>query len=254
MKALDIISSAMRLIGSLAEGETLPSSSASDGLLVLNGMVDSWQIERLMLFTTQPVAKDINGIPFTLNGQQSYTLGTGGTLNYPRPPRVDRYSIVVLNNPAQPLELPIDSLTDAEWQMIPVKNVSSALPTTVYNDLGFPFMTLSFWPIPNTAVQLILYIWVALSQFADLVTDYTFPPGYNEALRYNLALRLIAEYPGNYPAQVMQTVPALATAAISKIKSFNTPLSYLYCDPALVTPDKQVWNYLTGTSQPPGGR
>ena len=114
-------------------------------------------------------------------------------------------------------------------------------------------MTLSFWPIPNTGVGLALYPWVALSQFADLVTDYVFPPGYQEALRYNLAARLLAEYPGNYAQEVMISVPALATSSKAKVKSFNAPIQYLFCDPALTSPDKQIFNYWTGTSAPLGG-
>ena len=254
MRALDIIASSMRLIGTLASGEPVPSADAFDALNVLNGMVDTWQIERLMLFAQARVTSDMNGNPFLLSGSQTYTLGVGGTLNYPRPARVNRYGIISLNNPEQPLELQMESYTADQWQTIPVKNIQSALPTCVWNDLGFPLMTLSFWPIPNTGVGLALYPWVTLSQFANLTTDYTFPPGYQEALRYNLAARLMAEYPGNYPQEVLTSVPTLAIASKSAVKSFNAPVQYLYCDPALVTPENQVFNYYTGTSAPPGGR
>lgn len=253
MRALDIIASSMRLIGTVASGESVPAADASDALNVLNGMVDTWQIERLMLFAQARITNDVNGNPFLLNGQQTYTLGTGGDLNIPRPARIDKYGIISLNNPQQPLELVMENLTSDQWQTIPVKAIYSALPTAVWNDLSFPLMNLNFWPIPNTGVGLALYPWVALTEFADLVTNYTFPPGYQECLRYNLAARLMAEYPGNYPQEVLVSVPALAVDSMAKVKSFNAPIQYLYCDPALTSPDKQIFNYYTGTSAPPGG-
>ena len=251
--ALDLITSSMRLIGSLASGETPSGAEATDGLDVLNGMVDAWQVQRLMIFTTARITQDVNGNPFLLNGQQSYTLGTGGDLNIPRPARIDTYGIIQLNNAQQPLELGLQNLTIDQWQTIPVKNIQSALPTAVWNDGGFPLMTLSFWPIPNTGVGLALYPWVALNEFTDLTTEYSFPPGYYKCLRYNLALDLMAEYPGNYAQEVMAAVPAIAKASMAVVKSFNAPIQYLYCDPALTSPDKQIFNYYTGSSAPPGG-
>ena len=245
----------MRLIGSLASGEVLPADVANDGLMVLNGMLDTWQIERLMLFAQARIVSDVLGNPFQLvGGQQSYSVGTNGDFNIPRPARIDHIGIINLNNPNQPLELPLDVLTSDQWQVIPVKNIQSALPTVVWNDLQFPYMNLSYWPVPNTQLGTALYPWVAITQFADLVTDYTFPPGYNEAIRYNLAARLMAEFPGNYAQQTMQSVPALAISTIAAVKSFNSPTMYLYCDPILVSPDKNVFNWYTGTSNPPGGR
>lgn len=253
--ALDVITSSMRLIGTLASGETPSDAEASDALDVLNGMVDSWQAERLMIFSTQRVVTDSNGNPLMLtSGKQSYTVGTGGDFDIPRPARIDTYSVINLANAAQPLELPLGSgLTDDEWQGVPVKNTFSSLPVTVWNDLSYPFMTLWYWPIPNTAVGVALYIWQSLSEFVDLTTDYTFPPGYYEALRYNLAGRLIAEYPGNYTQEVLSAIPILALSAIAKVKSFNAPVNYLLCDEALVG-RTGFWNYRTGDFQRTGGR
>ena len=75
MTALDLISSALRLINVMASGETTPIDMASDSLMVLNDMIDSWNTERQSIFTTR-----IDDFPFVL-GQQNYTLGTGGDLS-----------------------------------------------------------------------------------------------------------------------------------------------------------------------------
>ena|SRR5579864_7876426 len=245
MKALDLISSSMRLIGALASGEVPTGAEASDALTVLNQMLDTWAAERLMVFTIT-----IQEFPLTVN-QQVYTYGTGGNFNSPRPARIDRASIVSLQNPAQPLELPIDYYTNWDWQQVPVKNIQTTLPQAVYDDQAFPFRNLSFWPIPTVAVNTRLYVWTALSQYASLTTDNTYPPGYLEALRYNLAVRLMAEMPGGFDPIMASVTQPLAVESLARVKSMNLPLIEAFCDAALT--DKSVrYNYYSDT--PVGGQ
>src|SRR5215813_9162525 len=188
MTAIDLITSALRLIGVTASGEQPTGEEASDALVILNQMIDSWNEERLNVLTIT-----ISNFSLT-TGTQVYTLGTGVTFNATRPAAIYRISIISLANPAQPLELPMEMLTDAQWREIPVKNITSALPLKVYDDGSFPLRNLSYWPIPTIAVQTAIYGWTALTQFASQSTDLTFPPGYLKALRYNLAVDLAPEF------------------------------------------------------------
>src|ERR1700735_3952362 len=99
---IDVISSALRLIGVLAAGETPDAGSASDALLVFNDMVDSWQAQRLMIY-------QVSRLLFNLtSGQQVYTYGLGNPatianpdFNSPRPAAIERMGIINLNNPQQ---------------------------------------------------------------------------------------------------------------------------------------------------------
>src|SRR6185437_12004235 len=177
MTVLDLITSALRSLVVLGSGETPTSDEAQDALSIFNLMVDSWNAERLTIFTIP-----MQEFSITTN-QQTYTLGPGGTLNLSVwPSRVERYGIVNLNNPAQPLELPLEMLTVDQWAAIPVKQISSTLPTKIYDDGAFPLRNVSFWPIPATAVNLRVYYWSALSGAASLQTVLAQPPGYVEAL------------------------------------------------------------------------
>ena len=160
-----------------------------------------------------------------------YTMGPGGDFNTTRPSSIDRISIVSLTNPNQPLELPIDYYTDWDWQNVPVKNIATTLPTAVYDDGDFPLRRLSYWPIPSVQVKTRIYSWQQLSQFPDLFTDLTFPPGYKEALRYNLASRLIAEMPGEYAQITVAQTALLAVESLARIKSMNMPIIQAFCDP-----------------------
>lgn len=245
MNALTLISSSMRLIGALASGETPTNAESQDALMVLNGMLDSWTAERDTVFTIT-----IATFPLTVN-QQVYGYGIGGDFNAPRPARIDRVSIVSLTNPNQPLELPLDIYTDWDWQQQPVKNIQTTLPQAVYIDNSYPLNHISYWPIPTQAVNTIIYGWTALSQFPDLVTDINFPPGYMEALRYNLAVRLIAEFPAEYSQVMVQSTAQLAVESLARIRSMNIPLVEAFCDAALTAKNVR-YNYYS--DMPVGGR
>lgn len=212
----------MRLIGVLASGETPSSAEAEDGRTILNQMLDSWSAEKLMIFTNVRTVLTPGSL------KQAYTLGTGGDFSVARPPRIDSMSVLITSSTPN-IELPIKMLTDEEWQQIPVKDVSSAVPTQVWDDGGFPLRTLSFWPTPNVSLSFVMYAWTALQQFADLTTDYTFPPGYLKALRYNLAVDLAPEFGRPVPAEVA------AQAVMSKalLKTMNVQETLLMCDPAV---------------------
>ena len=213
------------------------AAEASDGLQVLNAMLDSWLAERLMTFSIL-----ISTFPLTPL-QQTYTCGPGGNFNMTRPAKIDRISIVSLLNPLQPIELAIPMLSEQEWQQIVVKNIPTTLPLEVYDDAAYPLRNLSYWPIPTIAVNTILYTWQQLTQFPDLVTDLQFPPAYAKAIRYNLALDLAPEF------GVSQINPLVVEQALESkgiVKSINMPIVQSYCDSALVGEGGR-YNYYSDT-------
>lgn len=230
--ANDYVAGALRLIGAYAAGEPLDPEDASDGLTALNQMIRSWQNERLMF----PAV--IRQGPYSLTqGIQNYYVGqplpnplpagyaaltpTGSANGIPRPQRIERCGIITQINSAQPLELPMDLLTEVQWLAIPTKNVSSTLPLKVYPDLEWPLMTLFVWPIPNAPCQMTIYAWDAnLQQFPDQVTQILFPAGYERALRYNLAVELAPEF----NKEASQSVQGIAVSSKAAIKSFNSPV------------------------------
>jgi hypothetical protein len=242
MNGGQLLASAFRLIGVLASGETLSGAESTDALLIAQQMLDSWQAERLNVFAIQ-----FNEFPLT-PGTQTYTCGTGGTFNMTRPAKIERYSIVNLNNPAQPLELPLQILDYQEWQsIVPVKLISSTLPQYVYDDHQYPLRNINYWCIPTVAVNTRLYSWAPLSTFPDLVTDVEFPPAYAKAIRYNLAVDLAPEWGRQVPQEVL--LQAIQSKAV--LKSMNAPAPQMMADPAVVNPRGRVYNWLTDL---PAGR
>jgi hypothetical protein len=190
-------------------------------------MVDEWQADGLKIFT-----ENINTFPFVL-GQQTYTLGTGGSFNMARPTKIDRMGVQILSNPTQPSEVPITMLDKDGWANVRVKNIAGSYPLFCYPDYNFPTMMLYFWVIPGLACNCVIYSWAPLSTFPDLnITSVNFPPAYAQALRYNLAIKLAPEF--DIPmTPSFQLVAQTAEASIKALKDINLPSPVLRCDPGL---------------------
>lgn len=237
MTQSDLITAALIEIGVVAPGETASAQDLATASTILQHMMDAWQAERLYIFA---LARQVF-IPAAL--KQTYTLGLTGDFNVARPAKIERYAILNLANVAQPVELPLDSLTAAQWAAIPVKNVPSAFPSKVWDDQQYPLRNLNYWPVPTTNIQFIIYNWVALTTWPDLFSDITFPPGYLEALRYALAIRLAPAY--GAAAMVTPDLKELAKDAKRRIKIMNAPMIDLKCDPMLVSHDKAIYDWRT---------
>ena len=246
--ASDFIKSALRLVGSLGSGEDPPESELTDAQQALNDMLDSWSAQRTSIFTVPRVTVDQNQNTLVLiANQQALTLGnSSGTENLllARPPRLDRVAIMYSASQQTPVEVPLEMLDDVQWEAISNKSTPSLLPQTCFNDKGFPDMTLSFWPIPTQANPIVLYPWIALQQFADLKTKFSFPPAYARAIRYNLAVDLAAEFPGDL--QKLPLVMKIAGDAKRYIESINAPTKVAFCDPAIVGSGGPRGNIYTG--------
>lgn len=235
-----LIRRTLRILGVLAAGSALDPSDAADGLVTLNGMVKSWQGQRLTLYVVEAHTYDL------VSGQQDYTIGPGGDFDQTRPMTIERASIISYQNPSQPLEMAIDPIFDVQqWQAVTTKNVTSALPVYVYYEPTFPLAKLKYFPIPyQQPLATRLYIPTPLTQFADGTTDYNFPPVYEEAIVYQLARRLCIEYQKPFPQELMN----MANEAIAVMKRTNITLTDLEIDPALLW-RRRYFSWLTGDMQ-----
>lgn len=211
--AMNLIKTAMRKINALASGEDPEADEAADILGTLNGMIESWAAERLMIFTIQRQLF----VPTVL--KQVYAVGPTGDFNIPRPPAIEALGVIILSNPVQPLELPMTKLNYDGWRGIPVKNIFSTVPEKYWDDQGMPLRNISIWPVPSVQVNFAFYTWTAIQTFQDLFTPYTFPPGYISAMIWNLAKKISSEFPG-FP-QATQLVLEEAQSTKARIETIN---------------------------------
>jgi hypothetical protein len=178
----DLIASAARLAGVLADGEVLTASELNDSLLVLNDLLENWSVERLSVWDTA------NEVFNLVAGTASYTMGSGGDFNTGRPPLGILGGFVTVNG----ADLPLTPITRAQYDLFMVK-AQQGVPERVMYIGAYPLASVVFWPVPSEAMAVSLQTTRTLTQ-ATLSTQLSGPPGWVKALRSNLGVELCAEF------------------------------------------------------------
>lgn len=199
--ALDLIESAADNIGV----SNLTSAERTKALAALNTMIDSWNSERLTLFQ-----EDEDQL--TLTTSISYTIGSGGTFNVTRPVRLIS---AFYRETSGSIDYPIRRFIDkSEWDLIPQKTLDG-IPELVWYDTAYPLGSINVFP--QKAGYLFLTSAKQLTEFASTSTSVSLPPGYREALIYNLSLRLGPVFELPVPQEVMM----IASRSLGAIRSAN---------------------------------
>lgn len=239
----DLLTATLKLIGAIAKSEQPSADESADALARLQDMIDAWAADRLMIYS---VTRSLYPL---VSGTQTYSIGPGATFNQVRPMWIENAGIISNNNPLQPLELPMAILSTDQWAGISIKNVATSLAWYLYYDYAFNasgWGNLNVWPIPNVStLQIALYTPIPLTSFAALADTILLPPGFAEALRYNLAVRLAPEF----GMKLEPVIYAIAQEGLARIERANKRLYHMGIDPALYAASSaRIFNYLTGTS------
>jgi hypothetical protein len=231
--ARDLIKGSLRLIGSIAAGETPSASELSDALNSLNEMIASWSNDGYLIFSRHVEEFALTG------GQQVYTIGSGGDFDTARPVRIIQ---VGAKESAGQTEIPISQYNVQEWSNIGLKSTQSTLPQGIYYNPSFPLGEISVWPVPSSAARLVLYTAKPLAQIATADDVLSLPPGYLRALRYNLAVELADEY-GKMVTQRIELIAAESKAVLMRM---NTDSVLMTSDAADLVMRSRTFNWLTG--------
>ncbi len=237
----DLLRSSFRLINQLRPGFIYSNSELIDGLFVLNGMLDSWASDDINAFCD--LIQSFTLIP----SKGVYTIGPGGDFDGARPTNISKATLVVLTNPVQPLRLDIELLNAAQWQSVSLQLTPSTLTRKLFYNptlTAGAFGTCNFSPVPTEGDKVELTSQQALGGgFANSTDSFVAPPGYLDAVRYNLAVRLSLEW--NQPLK--PGVEALASEALAKIQRLNAPTPQMDVNPGVMpTRNGGSFNYRTG--------
>lgn len=221
----DLIYAALREINALSQGEAASSGDAQDALDALGRLQDRWATERLYLFARTRTT-------FTITQTTSFTLGTGGTINTPRPTFVDGVS--VSDTTLDPdIETPLKKMDEADFRAYTAKALTSALPSDWYYNPTFPTGTLYLLPIPTqSGLEGVVYAGTPVTKFTSLDTTVSLPPGYEELIVTNLAVRCAPMF----RAPVHPELKSAAKDAIAHVKRLNRRTSHLKFDENLLSP------------------
>jgi hypothetical protein len=207
--AADQIYAALRLIGQLAEGEQPSADTAQDALTAMNQMIDSWNTERLAVFSTQDQV-------FTWEaGAIRKTLGPTGDFIGNRPILVDDATYFKVGTVSYGIKLINQQMYDG----IAVKTVTSTYPQVMFVNMTYPDIEMYVYPVPNTSLEFHFVSVEELNNPASLSTTLAFPPGYLRAFKYNLACEIANEFGVEPP----QTVQRIAMTSKRNLKRINNP-------------------------------
>mgnify|MGYP003648240142 FL=1 len=226
------INRALRLLGVLAEGETPSAAMSEDSLMALNQMIDSWNTERLSVFSTQD---QVFTWPASI---LSRTFGPTGNFVGNRPILLD--DATYFKAPSG-VSYGIKFINQQQYNGIAVKNVTSTFPQVMFINMTFPDIEMYVYPRPTQDLEWHFISVEELTQPADLTTVLYYPPGYLRAFTYALAMEIAPEF-GIEPSPQVQRI---AMTSKRDLKRINNPDDVMALPYALVA-NRQRFNIYAG--------
>ena len=216
MTVLDLIKSSLKLIGVVSSDEDVSAADAASALTVYNIMLDQWRNEKLMVYSMLSEM-----FPLTSN-VASYTIGAGGTFNTVRPLKIEKAMIRYGN-----LDFELEIIPFDRYAELIYKTIASTYPTKLWYNPSYPLGTITLYPVPSaTSLQISVVQRIAAAGATSIADSISFPEGYLQALRYNLAVELAPEY----GAPVSALVGTQAAKAKAILKSTNQEDVLMECD------------------------
>ena len=229
----DIIDGSLRLLGVLAEGETPSAATSQDALNAMNQMIDSWNTERLSVFSTQDQV-------FTWPASAiSRTLGPSGNFVGNRPILLDDATYYV--DAGTGVSYGIKMINQQQYDGIAVKTVTSTYPQVIFTNMSYPNIEMFVYPVPTRALQWHFISVTELTQPATLATVLSFPPGYLRAFRYNLATEMAPEF-GVEPTPQVQRIAMTSKRNLKRINNPGDVMSIPYS----IVGNRQRFNVYSG--------
>lgn len=230
--AQTIVDRAARLVGAVSSGSSVSSAEGADGLIALNAMLESWQINKLFVYAYVDTAFSLVAADF------SYTVGPSGNFALtPRPHKIEECFVRVSDE-----DIPVDLISAREWFAIPDKTETAEYPEVAYYEPSLTTGTLLVYPVPTATNSLHIVTWSVVSSLATLATSITLPPGYERAMAFNLAV----EWAGpEFGMQVSNDIHKIAQESKAAIQRANhrsimnySPLGQIFAS--------QMANIITG--------
>lgn len=203
-----VINRSLRLLGVLASGESPTSDETADALVSLNAMLDGWTNDKLMTYSLVNIT-----VPLVAN-TASYTIGASGATVTATAPVSIESAYVRHNN----IDYQVELIDDKQYNGIVQKNSTSDIPEYLWFNGTNPNSTITLYPVPNAVNNLYLSVWTPYAAFAAATDTFTMPNGYEDAVAFNLAVRLSPEFPS---IPLNPAVFELAKQSLALIKRIN---------------------------------
>lgn len=221
--AQDMILTVYKRLGVADKFATTVSNEEYEFALdILNTMMDSWEIERNMIYLVKQ-----HSLTWP-SATSSRTIGSGGNFNVTRPDSIDSAYVTYSGD-----EYPLKVLRDRRhYDQIPDKGAEAAIPEYLFYEPTVSTGILYLWGVPSGSVTLLLNVWEALQSF-DLTESLTLPKGYQRAIEWSLSEELLADYPQT--PQNESIIRRTAAKARLNVKRLNSPESTMSMEVGFMT-------------------
>jgi hypothetical protein len=212
-------------------GKTPTTTEYADGLVAINSLLDALRNESLMCYATQVESLTLAA------STDSYSIGPSGDLDTTRPTGIEQAWIRDGG-----IDYPVRLISDEQYSAIPDKSAESDWPTEANYRATMPTGTLYVYPLPNGAATMVLRTRIPLGAFTATTDEVSLPPGWEEMLVFNLAVRWAPEF----ETQASQTVVDVAMSSKASIKRTNSRPMLASSDLAMALGAAGCSNIITG--------
>lgn len=216
---IDLINQSIRLLNVNAVGDDLSAAEAEEAFDVLNIMLGEWNNDNLKIYY------QATGLYDMVADTNVYTIGRGAGADFvaDRPLKI-LHAFTRL--PAESMDYPMIEITTEQYQNFANKSETTQYPTYYLYQPTWPNATITLFPINTVNLSLGLTMQAQLQAFTSYNDALTLPPGYLQALRYNLAVNLAPQY-GRAGSGSFPLIENKARQTLAAIESTNTEPVYL---------------------------
>lgn len=245
--ALDIITAAMRELGTLSASEQPAAADAEWGLQKLQRLIDRYNARLPMVY-------NVNFTIFTMPAQSNpFTIGPGATFDVnQRPVSIPSIGLILAGTPG--VEIPMNSRDDMWWANNRIKDLTSTFPTDYYYspswDIqpdGSQWGQIFFWPEPTSSFQIDIQMRQVLGEFMAVTDSFSMPPGYWDLIVYELAISLAPSF-GLQPNQMLVAGQKAALKAV-QVNNISSPRLENDSPSSASGNARPDFNFLTGLSR-----
>ena len=176
-----IIESALRKLGVLAEGQTPSTQNYSDGSMALNTVISQLRAVGMPLWARS----EYTFTPTT----STYTIGTGMTLSTPFPVK-----LLQAFRTETGAKIPLEIVAREDFNILPTSSNGSPIKINYQSFVNYG--TISLWPTPasSNSASITLVYQRPYQYFTTSTETADFPEEWYNAIIYHLAVRLAPEW------------------------------------------------------------
>ena len=202
----------LRLIGEKTRGATLTTAEQAECLAEMNSMVDSWGLQRGLI-------QNISQTSFALTQSVgTYTIGVGATFNMIRPIKVVN---PCFTRDTDNVDIPLELIDADVYGRIIDKTLGDTTPGYLFYNQAYSSTstaTIRLYPLPDSGLTLFINTLQPLEAISTVTQIVQLPPGYQEAIEYNYAVRAAGGF-----TNVQPEVALIARSSLAAIKQSNLP-------------------------------